>query len=911
MIGFVRGLAERCDLLGIELAPLAVLALDTMLVVFVSGRVVVRLERGRRWGPSRRLLASGLVGLSVIVGSVTALGAAGQLSSVHLLLAHAALALLVGRDGRDRSSSGRRAGLVAAVVLPLAAVLAPWRALFDRTAWRRGGRAEAVVLAAILAVLVFYLVLAVFTLPLNYDSNTYRLSRVGLWLQNGDVYHLETNDPRQNFTGQNADFAMLWLVSFFHRGYPLVGLVQFLAGVLACAAVWEMGAQLGMTRRYRLAGVAVLLGTPTASLQFFTSQTDLFGAGCLAAAMAFLLPALRERRAAYWILVGVGGGLALGTKATLLYWVPGLAVVGLGWAWRERCPPLATARGLALAAAVALPLFAFNALLNQWEFSQPVAPATVVARTLAPAQVSRADWRLGNLLVLGWQLVEPESNPWLPRAVSEAWSSAMAARLVATRPGDEVFASEIERGATWFSHGLSEDYASFGLLVALLGVGGGAMAGRRLFDPRLRQVASEVGLLALGVAAYVVVACLYQTMTTLHQFRYFCFVAPATAVVAAYGLSGVAGRAGRALAFVVVAAQLATAVYVGVESRHHGWRALLRPQSAPNFPLWAEGRNAIEELGARPLRVGVALPRDSWLAPLLRSGVKHRIDLVTWADFANGRCLSRVLEQQGSEALITSQWMLASLLAVDVPAVPVPGPQANGLLVARPGASDAAPSPPSVRATGILGDGWSRPHAVFEVSGCSGGRFALAVHNASPLDRRVTARSGSRSTSLDLAPGAREVLAVDVLAGDRVQLDVEPAFVPALVAATTDARELGVRLALPAATVVTGIDGDGWTRPEARLRVEGWYPGDLALEVANPTPLARWVSVRSGAGQVSSEIAPGGTQLLTVPVHFADTVTLAVRPAYVPSVADPSSADARPLGVLLSREWRERLGLVR
>ncbi|HEX9641500.1 MAG TPA: hypothetical protein VGB13_09320 [Candidatus Krumholzibacteria bacterium] len=169
----VRAFAARCDLLGLEALPLALLALDALLLAALAGGLVERLERASgetRWGPGRALLASGLVGLAAVVGSATLLGAARRLSSPNLLALHAGLLALFAAAEWSRGERVGPRGLARWALRPLAALVAPLRGLFSTEAWRRDRLGESVVLLALVSVLGFYLVLALFTPPLNYDS---------------------------------------------------------------------------------------------------------------------------------------------------------------------------------------------------------------------------------------------------------------------------------------------------------------------------------------------------------------------------------------------------------------------------------------------------------------------------------------------------------------------------------------------------------------------------------------------------------------------------------------------------------------------------------------------------------------------------------------------------------------------
>jgi 4-amino-4-deoxy-L-arabinose transferase-like glycosyltransferase len=893
MIAGARALVARCDLLGLEPLPLAALALDLALLLVVAGVIVRRLDPQLTWSAARRLLAAALVVLTSVVLPVTLLGTLGGLTPrnlwwIHLALAAAALAAV-----RPRSATELARSFAASLGRPCIDALAPLRALLARRAWHREQLATSLLLVAILGVLGFYVVLALFTLPLNFDANTYRLPRVALWLQEGSTRHLPTNEPRLNYVGQNADLVMLWLVGFFRRGYPLVHLAQLGGGLLACVATYEIGRQIGYARRASLAAVVLLLGVPASSIQFFTAQTDVFTAGCLAAGLAFLLPALRSGRLGEWVLLGAGGGLAIGAKGTVLYWLPGLALLLLLWARSARSAPWRVLRGVALAAAVSLPLCAVNFVQNYLSYGNPFAPAREL-RGAHGLWGSRADRVRFNVTALVWQQLEPGSNPLLPERLRQPPERALRARVAELAWRPEVFLHH----ARAMTRRPNEDTASFGILVPLLALVGGGVSALRWLRGRA-VLDGHVAALALAVAGFVGVFCTFQIMNV-HQLRYFAMLTPAVALVAARAFAGLRRWPGRLFAALVLLGQILVAVHVGRESQFHGLPALRDPAASGFHGLWRNAREQIDRLGSAPARVGVALYSNTWIAPYLRTGVGHRYTLLRSREVEEARSLGELLSRRGLDALLVDLPMVRSIAVDDVAFEPAPRILQSRRQLARRLAPGETPRPTLLEVEGFTFGNWSRPTAALRIANWHSGRFALRFANPSPIAREVEVWSGRAGARFGVLPRGTVELAVEVHPRDTVSLRVTPPYVPAETErGSRDRRSLGLRLESPALEAEAGWFLDGWTAPEARLRTVNWLAGVVELELANPSVLVRTVVARSAVGETRLELAPGGTARLALPVMPLDEVTLAVSPPLVPAEHLAGSDDARTLGVLL------------
>jgi hypothetical protein len=898
-MSWLEAIGTRCSLLGLAPLPLLWLGLNALVLLALAGGGVARLERregAAPWGAVRTLLASGLLLLATVVGTATLLGAGRMLSARYLLLAHLALLALFALAERSRGAFGGPRSLARWALAPLAAAWAPLNGLLARAAWRRPRLGESLLLVGIFGVLGFYLLLALFTPPLNHDSNSYRLARVALWLQEGRLEHFSTMEPRMNWVGQNAELVMLWLTGFFRREYPLVKLAQWGGGVLACLAVVQLGGWLGLSRFWRLGAAAILVGIPTVGTQFISSQTDLFTAGCLGAGLAFLPAALRSARPGDWLLVGLGVGLAVGAKATVLYWGPGLGLLLLGWAWTERSAFFGVLRGGLLAAAVALPLCGYNFFLNSLGYDSPVAPAHDLGYA---AQVTRADpvARVAtNALAMTWQLFEPHSNPLLPAALHEPGFAALLDRLAERAQGWRALREALPEQGGWRARGLNEDEASFGLLVALAAALGGllALAGAT----RRGEVASRrAALLFVALGGFFFVFCWLQEMRV-NQFRYFCIVAPFAALLAATLFASRSRWGGRALGALFVSAQLATAVHVGLESRNQGVRVLRDPTAARWYPLWQETRRTVELLGPAPLEVGLVLFSDFWRAPLLRSGVAHRWHPLEARELRDRPTLGAFLAARGLDALVADPLLLRFRDRADVTERRLESALGLRRAVYLPLADGGVAGPRVLAMEGVHSDRWTQGRATFWLTGFAGGGFELGASNPTPLARTLELRSGRESVRRELAPGERIRLAVAVAPRDRVILETTPPFVPAEHRIGPDERPLGLLLDPFDIVNAEGVFADRWTAPRARFRLSAWTKGTFELELDNPTPLLRTLRVRSALAERQWELPPRSARRIVIGVLPEDEVELEVSPGFVPSEVGLGD-DERELGVLV------------
>jgi len=742
------------------------LAVSGLAAAQLAAFLARRLRQGEEHSGAHALLQLGVVFAAVVIASALLLGAVGWLSGAGFLALHVVLAAVsVALDRRGRTSSRGTPATRLSLVRALAPVLSG--------GMRLAGREPA--LAALLAVLLLLFgVAAATTASLNPDSNAYRLPRVALWLEQGHLGRLGGSDPRVDYLAWNADLAMLWLVSFFRVGYPLVQLVSWCGGLLGCVATFALARIVGFGDRLCLLAALALLALPNVATQAFTSQTDLFTAGFVGAALACGLRGLRTDGAASRADVRFAGlalGVAVGAKGTVFYLAPGLlgilAVAGAVW----RVAPGRLARALALALAWAAPLAAPTYARNVVLFGNPLAPRAERERVHAQPLGSRGRFAAVNALAFGWQMLDPNSNlpvvrEWLRPAFRRG--AAALARVAAERPHFAGFPAAFEvHGRSLIREArLHEDYASPGLLVPLL-AGVGWVAALRRRDPP--DAGSRLLLPAMGLAtlAFAAALALLQAWSA-HKLRYFAVVGPFLALGAAGAFRG-DGRArgwARGLAAAAFATMAATAF---ATSRSHGLPALLHPERVAGASEQRARERAVDELGITGGRLGLALPYNSRVAPFLRRPGGHATVWLSPDDTARPGTFEEWLRDLRLDALV-----------VDLDAVSRPA----GRVRATWAATDAAvallrPGDPATEglcsdASGLDPDGFVSDTAAFRVYLVPRGRLELTLHNTAAFPRSVEVHSSLERRDERLAPNEAIVVAIRVAAVDDVQLHAWP-----------------------------------------------------------------------------------------------------------------------------------------
>jgi hypothetical protein len=615
-----------------DLSGLAVLGLQSILLASGSLRIV------RRFAPTTDRVAFAVavqvVALAQICAITLALGYSGLLSSSAIVAFHVALWL------GTRYAVGSPAGAE-----PRGA-----------RAWLEGRVQPAHAAAVGLGLIVVSLALTgVFSENLVHDSLSYRVSRIGYWLQQASVRHFPTNESRQNFSAIDADLVMLWFTHPFASGFPLVTLAQSWGGALLLSSTWGAAASIGLGWRGRAGAALLVLGMPCVFVQFMTSQNDLVTAG-LFSAFAYLW--LRARATDDWPWpAGLALALAIGAKGTVFYVAPAAVLAALVAAGSLRGLAVRVRRH-AVAFLVSLVLLAAPRYVeNQLAYGNPFAPAEAYELNHGPTGLATLPRKMAlNTASYGAQALEPGSNPAVLAPLVRPLFRAIVERLP---DGDPFSIAAYPRRTTLTALSLeplrNADTVSTGVLAPLLAVLGAVIAGmgwagRTPGEPRL--------VVAAAVCAAGFLACfsaLYLWWPS--SFRFSSLVAPFLALAAAWGLERLRARA-RALAWIVAAGlsvSLMAEVYLGTANA--GWRTI-----PPVEVRWLFYRDLVAEraiVAALPpsSTLAVALPYNTVLAGFFWERQRVRVRFVTSEAVSRAGDAESILRESGLDALVARPGM--------------------------------------------------------------------------------------------------------------------------------------------------------------------------------------------------------------------------------------------------------------
>lgn len=251
----------------------------------------------------------------------------------------------------------------------------------------RGRRAEAwarwpelVILVVLVTILFLFQGVLALAIPQNIDDVlTTHLARVGYWLQSGSLDPWDTSDYNTPQVIYPLDLSaqLLWSVLFWGSD-RLVGLLQWVSAPLTAVAIYGL-ARLLHHRPPQALFVAFLWFTlPAVTLQLTHALTDVMSTTLFLAMLYLFFLGMRAGHRGTLALSGVGLGLALGVRQSIIFTFPGLALVGgvmLWQAWRHdrRRVGLLVWWGAACMVAFAL-LGAYIYVSNVIHFDHPLGP---------------------------------------------------------------------------------------------------------------------------------------------------------------------------------------------------------------------------------------------------------------------------------------------------------------------------------------------------------------------------------------------------------------------------------------------------------------------------------------------------------------------------------------------------------
>ncbi|MCR5025415.1 MAG: hypothetical protein K6A90_13960 [Lachnospiraceae bacterium] len=127
----------------------------------------------------------------------------------------------------------------------------------------------------IVSIALVSFVIALVTVPYNFDSMVYHLARVAHWEQNHSIAHYATNVIRQISTPVFAEIVMLHIYILSGHVVNLCNLVQLFSFIGVAVSIKKVGDMLGISKKMILIAVIIFMTMPIAFAESVSTQNDL------------------------------------------------------------------------------------------------------------------------------------------------------------------------------------------------------------------------------------------------------------------------------------------------------------------------------------------------------------------------------------------------------------------------------------------------------------------------------------------------------------------------------------------------------------------------------------------------------------------------------------------------------------
>lgn len=171
------------------------------------------------------------------------------------------------------------------------------------------------------------IMLAIFTVPYNWDSMTYHLTRIMHWIQNNSVAHYAALDLRQITSPPLAEFINLQVMLLHGNSDNLVNLLQCGAYLTNAIVVRGICQKLGLRRSFSNLACLLFLSMPTAFGEALSTQVDELASMWLLLFVYFFLDFVDKERKLVWekrdifriAIMAVCIGLGYLTKPSIMF----------------------------------------------------------------------------------------------------------------------------------------------------------------------------------------------------------------------------------------------------------------------------------------------------------------------------------------------------------------------------------------------------------------------------------------------------------------------------------------------------------------------------------------------------------------------------------------------------------------
>lgn len=204
--------------------------------------------------------------------------------------------------------------------------------------WQQWWKKRYCLFVIIYAVVV---ILALYTVPYNWDSMTYHLPRIMHWVQNGSVGHYATNSIRQIASPVFGEFVNLHVYILCGNSDALFLLLQCFSYITCSVIVYHIAAKIKCNQMFCYISTLLYLSMPIAFAEALTTQVDHLATMWLLIFTYELLDVVDEEKKLTWdratiskvCFLGLCVGLGYLTKpsvciamAVLVLWVLSVSI---------------------------------------------------------------------------------------------------------------------------------------------------------------------------------------------------------------------------------------------------------------------------------------------------------------------------------------------------------------------------------------------------------------------------------------------------------------------------------------------------------------------------------------------------------------------------------------------------------
>ncbi|MEK6791509.1 MAG: glycosyltransferase family 39 protein [Deltaproteobacteria bacterium] len=182
---------------------------------------------------------------------------------------------------------------------------------------------------------VLTLILVVFTTPHVYDSLSYWIARIGYFLQQGSLDHLEANQFWIAHRPKIQTILMIFTFLATGNNENLMQLVNFLGYWVIVVSIYYLCMELELPRPKALFAALVFALLINPLMVASSTQNDMLLAAYIAVAIGFAFSFKRSGKVKYIVALSLALALAFNVKETFLFTVPAMGLVIL-YALRRR-----------------------------------------------------------------------------------------------------------------------------------------------------------------------------------------------------------------------------------------------------------------------------------------------------------------------------------------------------------------------------------------------------------------------------------------------------------------------------------------------------------------------------------------------------------------------------------------------